>query len=99
MQIFRVTKPSCKILKTKNFVPFEVQYYSSGSNVIAKNSVPFEGLYYSIYFCWKTKLTSRWDGIVSHGNDAITHCHNKVSLLQERHNKSRPRPTRFVGRT
>ena len=26
MQIFRVKKPSCKILKTKNCVPFEVQY-------------------------------------------------------------------------
>ena len=25
MQIFRVKKPSCKILKTKNCVPFEVQ--------------------------------------------------------------------------
>ena len=99
MQIFRVTKPSCKILKTKNFVPFEVQYYSSGSNVIAKNSVPFEGLYNSSSFCWEIELTSRWDGIVSHGNDAITHCHNKVSLLHKRHNKSWPRHTRFVGRT
>ena len=29
MQIFRVKKPSCKILKTKNCVPFEVQYTSS----------------------------------------------------------------------
>ena len=26
MQIFRVKKPLCKILKTKNCVPFEVQY-------------------------------------------------------------------------
>ena len=26
MQIFRVKKSSCKILKTKNCVPFEVQY-------------------------------------------------------------------------
>ena len=29
MQTFRVKKPSCKILKTKNCVPFEVQYISS----------------------------------------------------------------------
>ena len=29
MQIFRVKKPSCKILKTKNCVPFEVQFTSS----------------------------------------------------------------------
>ena len=29
MQIFRVKKPSCKILKTKNCVPFEVQYTSN----------------------------------------------------------------------
>ena len=29
IQIFRVKKPSCKILKTKICVPFEVQYYSS----------------------------------------------------------------------
>ena len=29
VQIFRVKKPSCKILKTKNCVPFEVQSYSS----------------------------------------------------------------------
>ena len=29
MQIFRVKKPSCKILKTKNCAPFEVQYYYS----------------------------------------------------------------------
>ena len=28
MHIFRVKKPSCKILKTKNCVPFEVQYTS-----------------------------------------------------------------------
>ena len=28
IQIFRVKKPSRKILKTKNCVPFEVQYYS-----------------------------------------------------------------------
>ena len=28
MQIFRVKKPSGKILKTKNFAPFEVQYTS-----------------------------------------------------------------------
>ena len=28
MQIFRVKKPSGKNLKTKNCVPFEVQYYS-----------------------------------------------------------------------
>ena len=28
MQIFRVKKPICKILKTKNCVPFEVQYTS-----------------------------------------------------------------------
>ena len=28
MQIFRVKKPSCKILKTKTCVPFEVQYIS-----------------------------------------------------------------------
>ena len=28
MQIFRVKKCSCKILKTKNCVLFEVQYYS-----------------------------------------------------------------------
>ena len=27
MQIFRVEKPSCKILKMKNCVPFELQYY------------------------------------------------------------------------
>ena len=29
MQIFRVKKPLCKILKTKNCVPFEMQYTSS----------------------------------------------------------------------
>ena len=29
MQIYRVKKPSCKILKTKNCVPFEKQYYST----------------------------------------------------------------------
>ena len=29
MQIFRVEKPSCTILKTKNCVPFEVQYTST----------------------------------------------------------------------
>ena len=29
MQIFSVKKPSCKILKTKNCVPFEVQYTST----------------------------------------------------------------------
>ena len=29
MQIFRVKKPSCKILKTKNCVPFDVKYYRS----------------------------------------------------------------------
>ena len=29
MQIFRVKKPSSKILKTKNCVPFEVQYTSN----------------------------------------------------------------------
>ena len=29
MQIFKVKKSSCKILKTKNCVPFEVQYTSS----------------------------------------------------------------------
>ena len=29
MQIFRVKRPSCKILKTKNCGPFEVQYTSS----------------------------------------------------------------------
>ena len=29
MQIFSVKKPSCKILKMKNCVPFEVQYTSS----------------------------------------------------------------------
>ena len=28
-KFFRVKKPSCKILKTKNCVPFEVQYTSS----------------------------------------------------------------------
>ena len=28
MQIFRVMKPLCTILKTKNCVPFEVQYYT-----------------------------------------------------------------------
>ena len=28
MQSFRVKKPSCKILKTKNCVPFEVPYTS-----------------------------------------------------------------------
>ena len=30
MQIFRVKKPSCKFLKMKNWVPFEVQYTNSG---------------------------------------------------------------------
>ena len=29
MQIFRMKKPSCKILKTKNCVPFKVQYTST----------------------------------------------------------------------
>ena len=29
MQIFKVKKPLCKILKAKNCVPFEVQYYST----------------------------------------------------------------------
>ena len=32
MQNFRVKKPSCKILKTKNCVPFEVQYTSQVYN-------------------------------------------------------------------
>ena len=35
MQIFRVKKHLCKILKTKNCVPFEVQYYSSGSRMLS----------------------------------------------------------------
>ena len=34
MQIFRVKKPSCKILKTKNCVPFEVQYTSNIGNLV-----------------------------------------------------------------
>ena len=33
MQVFRVMKPSRKILKTKNCVPFEVQYTSNISLV------------------------------------------------------------------
>ena len=36
MQIFRVEKPSCKILKTKNCVPFEVQYTSREVTLIRK---------------------------------------------------------------
>ena len=32
MQNFRVKKPSCKILKTKNCVPFEVQYTSKSKS-------------------------------------------------------------------
>ena len=29
MEIFRVKIPSCKILKTKNCVPFELKYYNN----------------------------------------------------------------------
>ena len=35
MQIFRAKKPSHKILKSKNCVPFEVQYTSSDMVSIA----------------------------------------------------------------
>ena len=34
MQIFRVKKPSCKSLKAKNCVPFEVQYTDSVLSIL-----------------------------------------------------------------
>ena len=34
MQNFAVKKPTCNILKTKNFVPFEVQYTSTTGHVL-----------------------------------------------------------------
>ena len=50
MQIFRVKKPSRKILKTKNCVPFEVQYYS---NIILYISTTYFSIY--LYFCHSDK--------------------------------------------
>ena len=60
MQTFRVKKPSCKILKSKNCVPFEVQYYSS-PKYQAK-----------IYFCLLV-ITSNLLGFVNPSCDKILH--------------------------
>ena len=40
MQIFRVKKPLCKILKTKNCVTFEVQYTCSDGTSFKRSKKP-----------------------------------------------------------
>ena len=60
MQIFRVKKPSCKIFKTKNCVPFEVQYYSNGwgGSCVAVKAECYAIIYLSLTFvqCWNDNL-------------------------------------------
>ena len=56
MQIFRVKKPSCKILKTNNCVelPFEVQYTSS---MFAKTDLRL--CWSHIPHCWKPHVPAQ----------------------------------------
>ena len=67
MQVFKVKKPSCKILKTKNCFPFEVQYTSSLFTFINTNTHTPKGgapiVWRNIYS--NKKETSDFHGTVS----------------------------------
>ena len=54
---FRVKKPSCKILKTKNCVPFEVQYTSSGF-ILSQNTEYACGGEYAMFCLFTRKMES-----------------------------------------
>ena len=70
LKIFRVKKPSCKILKTKNCVPFEVQYTSKLS-MYAKSEVSGGGWFDFILRLLVTyqqfSVLLRWPCILAHG--------------------------------
>ena len=76
MQIFRVKKPSCKIFKTKNCVPFEVQYTSS------RNAL--NQMYMSFLLPVVEYASVVWDGCSE--QDSLTYKKSKMKppvLLQD----------------
>ena len=87
MQIFRVKNPSCKILKTKNCVPFEVQYTSS-ENIAFLQIYIILKQYFSVfhYFVYNKCMTTRF---IAHSWE-LANAMTSVTIMQVFHFEIKP---------